>query len=151
MNIDPKISRWYIFALILSMSNDLSWVFAKPRTFKLVAVANKSSNSLFGTRTSPQYINCNNLSKCTGETSLKNTIGWSDLDNLGGCRVIIALNKGLHAHKTSRCASKTRSPHQIVTSVNKSYFKGLQIQDFWNHKQSHRQSFDTWKFKTRQK
>ena len=59
-----------------------SWVLAKPRTFKLVAVANRSSSSLFGTLTSPQYINCKSLSKCTGETSLKNTMGSSDLDNL---------------------------------------------------------------------
>ena len=94
---------------------------ARPRTFKLVAAAKRSSNSLLGTLTSPQYINCNNLSKCRELMSRKKTMGcWSDRDNLGGCRVNMARNKGLHAQRTNRCASKTRSPHHIVTSVKSS-------------------------------
>ena len=78
------------------------WGWARPWTLRLVAVAKRSSNSLLGTCTLPQYINCNNLSKCTGETSFRKTTGWrSGLRGLGGWRVSISLNKGLQAHSTS--------------------------------------------------
>lgn len=94
-----------------------SWgALAKPRTLKLVAVAKSSSNSLLGTRTSPQYMNCKSRSKCTGLTSFKNTTGWF----WGLNRVNMDLKSGLQAHKTNLWASKTRSPHQIVTSVSNS-------------------------------
>ena len=81
---------------------------ARPWTLRLVAVAKRSSNSLLGTCTLPQYMNCSNRSKCTGETSFKKTTGWrSGLRGLGGCRVNMSLNNGLQAHSTS--LAKTNS------------------------------------------
>ena len=46
-----------------------------PFTFRLFAVNIKDSRSSFGTLTSPWYINCSNLSKSLGGTSLRNMIG----------------------------------------------------------------------------
>ena len=92
----------------------------KPRNRKLHNP--NTSSSLLGTLTSPQYINWRSLSKCTGDTSLRKTMGvWSgDLLNRGGWRVSMDLNRGLQALSTSLWASKTRSPHQTVTSVSSS-------------------------------
>ena len=75
---------------------------ARPWILRLVAVAKRSSNSLLGTCTLPQYMNCSSLSKCTGDTSFKKTTGWrSGLLGLGGCLVSMSLKRGLQAHSTS--------------------------------------------------